>query len=235
MFVGERMSRPVISVTPDMPINDVLAMFRKEHIRRAPVIKDGKLVGIVSERDLLNASPSSVTTLSVWELNYLISKVTVKNVMAKKVVTVEQDTPIEEAARIMADKKIGGVPVVSGTNVVGIITETDLFKILLELMGARQKAWRVTATIAEKPGTLAKLTQAIAQNGGNFISFGMFAGPDSNSRVVTFKVDGLDKNRIREVLEPVVVKVLGYAPLLIAPASENFKPQTTKRWSVSLK
>ena len=206
MFVGERMSRPVISVTPDMPINDVLAMFRKEHIRRAPVIKDGKLVGIVSERDLLNASPSSVTTLSVWELNYLISKVTVKNVMAKKVVTVEQDTPIEEAARIMADKKIGGVPVVSGTNVVGIITETDLFKILLELMGARQKAWRVTATIAEQPGTLAKLTQAIAQNGGNFISFGMFAGPDANSRVVTFKVDGLEKNRIREVLEPVVVK-----------------------------
>jgi len=206
MFVGERMSRPVISVTPDLPINDVLAMFRKEHIRRAPVIKDGKLVGIVSERDLLNASPSSVTTLSVWELNYLISKVTVKNVMAKKVVTVEQDTPIEEAARIMADKKIGGVPVVSGTNVVGIITETDLFKIFLELMGARQKAWRVTATIAEKPGTLAKLTQAIAQNGGNFISFGMFAGPDANSRVVTFKVDGLEKNRIREVLEPVVVK-----------------------------
>jgi acetoin utilization protein AcuB len=206
MFVGERMSRPVIAITPDMPINDVLAMFRKEHIRRAPVIKDGKLVGIVSERDLLNASPSSVTTLSVWELNYLISKVTVKNVMAKKVVTVDQDTPIEEAARIMADKKIGGVPVMNGSSVVGIITETDLFKIFLELMGARTKAWRVTATIAEKPGTLAQLTQAIAQNGGNFISFGMFSGPDANSRVVTFKVDGLEKNRIREVLEPVVVK-----------------------------
>jgi acetoin utilization protein AcuB len=206
MFVGERMSRPVISVTPDMPINDVLAMFRKEHIRRAPVVKDGKLVGIVSERDLLNASPSSVTTLSVWELNYLISKVTVKNVMTKKVVTVDQDTPIEEAARIMADKKIGGVPVMSGSNVVGVITETDLFKVFLELMGARQKAWRVTATIAEKPGTLAQLTQVIAQNGGNFISFGMFSGPDANSRTVTFKVEGLEKNKLREVLEPVVVK-----------------------------
>ena len=206
MFVGERMSRPVIPVSPDTPINDVLAMFRKEHIRRAPVMKDGKLLGIVSERDLLNATPSSVTTLSVWELNYLISKVKVKDVMAKKVVTVDQDTPIEEAARIMADKKIGGVPVVSGKNVVGIITETDLFKIFLELMGARQKAWRVTATIAEKPGELAKLTQAVAQNGGNFISFGMFAGPDANSRVVTFKVEGLEKNKIREILEPVVVK-----------------------------
>ena len=206
MFVGERMSRPVISVTPDIPINDVLAMFRKEHIRRAPVMKDGRLVGIVSERDLLNATPSSVTTLSVWEMHYLISKVTVKDVMAREVITVDQDTPIEEAARIMADKKIGGVPVVSGDHVVGIITETDLFKTFLELMGARQKAWRVTATITDKPGELAKLTQAVAQNGGNFISFGMFSGPDADTRAVTFKLEGLEKNKIKEVLDPVVVK-----------------------------
>jgi len=206
MFVGERMSRPVISVTPDTPINDALAMFRKERIRRAPVMENGKLVGIVSERDLLYATPSSVTTLSVWEMHYLISKVTVKDVMAKQVITVDQDTPIEEAARIMADKKIGGVPVVSGTNVVGIITETDLFKILLELMGARQKALRVTATIPDQPGELAKLTQAVAQNGGNFIFFGMFSGPDANTRAVTFKVDGLEKAKLKEVLDPVVVK-----------------------------
>src|SRR6266542_6986032 len=139
MFVGERMSRPVISVTPDTPINDALAMFRKEHIRRAPVSKNGKLIGIVSERDLLFASPSPVTTLSVWEMNYLISKVTVKRVMSKKVITVDRDTPIEEAARIMADKKIGGIPVVDDGRVVGMITETDLFKIFLELMGARDK------------------------------------------------------------------------------------------------
>jgi len=206
MFVGERMSRPVISVSPEAPINEVLAMFRKEHIRRAPVMKDGKLVGIVSDRDLLNASPSPVTSLSIWELNYLISKVTIKDVMTKKVVTVDQDTPIEEAARIMADKKIGGVPVVSAGKVVGIITETDLFKILLELMGARHNALRVTATLEDKPGQLAKLTQAIAQSGGNFISFGMFSGPDAHTRVVTFKVEGITKNKIKEVLEPSVVK-----------------------------
>lgn len=206
MFVGERMSRPVISVTPDTPINDALAMFHKEHIRRAPVMKDGKLVGIVSERDLLNASPSPVTTLSIWEMNYLISKVTVARVMTKKVITVDEDTPIEEAARIMADKKLGGVPVMSQGKVVGIITETDLFKIFLELMGARQKALRVTATIEDKPGQLARLTKAIAHNGGNFISFGMFSGPDANTRVVTFKVEGMKKNTIKEVLEPIVVK-----------------------------
>lgn len=206
MFVSERMSRPVICVSPDEPINEVLAMFRKEHIRRAPVMKDGKLIGIVSERDLLNASPSSATTLNVWELNYLISKVKIKDVMSKKVITVDQDTPIEEAARIMADKKIGGLPVLSGEKVVGIITETDLFKVFLELMGARQKAIRVTATIPERPGELAKVTKAISSNGGDFISLGMFAGPNTDSRILTFKVQGMKKEKIREVLDDIVLK-----------------------------
>jgi acetoin utilization protein AcuB len=206
MFVGERMSRPVISVSPDAPINEVLAMFRKEHIRRAPVMKNGKLLGIVSERDLLNASPSSATTLSVWELNYLISKVKVKHVMSKKVISVDKDTPMEEAARIMADKKIGGLPVTSAGKVVGIITETDLFKIFLELMGARQKALRVTATIPEQPGELAKVTKAISNAGGDFIAFGMFSGPDTNSRVITFKVEGLTKEKVKVALDDIVLK-----------------------------
>ena len=206
MFVGERMSRPVISVSPDAPINEVLIMFRKEHIRRAPVIKNGKLVGIISERDLLNASPSSATSLSVWELNYLISKVTVKDVMSKKVISIDTDTPIEEAARIMADKKIGGLPVTSAGTVVGIITETDLFKIFLELMGARQKALRVTATIPEQPGELAKVTRAIANAGGDFIAFGMFSGPDANSRVLTFKVEGMTREKVKAALGDVVLK-----------------------------
>ena len=206
MFVGERMSRPVISVSPDDPINEVLAMFRNEHIRRAPVMKEGKLAGIVSERDLLNASPSSAITLSVWELNYLISKVKIKDVMTKKVITVDADTPIEEAARIMADKKIGGLPVVSLGKVVGMITETDLFKILLELMGARQKATRVTVTVPDRPGELAKITKAIANNGGDFLSFGIFSGPDTDSRVVTFKVRGMKKEKVREALGDIVLK-----------------------------
>ncbi|NWG06827.1 MAG: CBS domain-containing protein [Chloroflexi bacterium] len=206
MFVGERMSRPVISVTPDAPINDVLAMFKKEHIRRAPVMKDGKLVGIVSEKDLLNASPSDVTTLSVWEMNYLISKVKVKNVMTKKVITVTKDTPIEEAARIMADKKIGGLPVVDGEKVVGMITETDLFKVFLELMGARDKALRVTASVDDKPGVLAKVTKAIADAGGNFVSFGFFSGEDASTKTLTFKVEGIKKEEIKKVLGNAVRK-----------------------------
>lgn len=206
MFVGERMSRPVISVLPDTSINDVLAMFKKEHIRRAPVLKDGKLVGIVSERDLLNAAPSSATTLSIWEMNYLVSKVKIKQVMSKKVITVSRDTPIEEAARIMADKKIGGLPVVDSDRVVGMITETDLFKVFLELMGARDKGVRVTATIEDKPGELAKITKAVANAGGNFVSFGFFAGEDASTKILTFKVDGMKKEDIRQALGSVIKK-----------------------------
>ena len=206
MFVGERMSRPVISVSPDSPINDVLAMFKKEHIRRAPVINKGKLVGIVSETDLLNASPSDVSTLSVWEMNYLISKVKIKDVMTKKVVSVGKDTPIEEAARIMADQKIGGMPVVDRDKVVGMITETDLFKVFLELMGARDKGIRVTASIEDKAGELAKVTKAIASAGGNFVSFGFFDGDDVSTKVLTFKVAGMKKEDVRKALKDVVKK-----------------------------
>ncbi len=151
MFVGERMSHPVISVTPETPVHEALAMFKKEHIRRAPVIKDGKLLGIVSESNLLNASPSPATTLSIWEMNYLVSKVTVRQVMAKKVKTIDVETPIEEAARIMADSKIGGMPVTRAGKIVGMITETDLFKVFLELMGAREKGVRVSALVEDKP------------------------------------------------------------------------------------
>ncbi|HMV27789.1 MAG TPA: CBS and ACT domain-containing protein [Anaerolineales bacterium] len=206
MFVGERMSHPVITVTPETPVHDALAMFKKEHIRRAPVVKDGKLVGIVSESDLLNASPSPVTSLSVWEMNYLISKVTVKQVMSKKLITVDVNTPIEEAARIMADKKLGGLPVMRSDKLVGIITETDLFKIFLELMGARTKALRVTAEIDDKPGTLAKLTKAVSDAGGNFISFGQFSGDDTSSKILTFKVAGLKKDEVTSALSKVVKK-----------------------------
>ena len=206
MFVGERMSHPVISVTPEMSIHDVLAMFKEEHIRRAPVIKNGKLVGMVSQGDLLNASPSPVSTLSVWEMNYLLSKVTVGQVMSKKVLTVDATTPIEEAARMMADSKIGGMPVIRSGKVVGIITETDLFKVFLELMGARTKGIRVTAVIDDTAGQLAKVTKAVADAGGNFISFGQFSGEDPATKVLTFKVAGLKEEDVKKALSKVVKK-----------------------------
>ncbi len=135
MKVSERMTTPVITALPDLPIQEALKLMREKGIRRIPVMdKGGRLIGIVSDRDLLHASPSDATSLSVWELNYLLSKVTLKDVMTKSVITVEGDSRIRETARIMVDKKIHGLPVMDGDTVVGIITETDLFKVLVELL-----------------------------------------------------------------------------------------------------
>jgi len=208
MFVGQRMSRPVISVKPDMPIHDALDLFKREHIRRAPVIKDGKLVGIVTQTDLLNASPSPVTSLSIWEIHYLLAKLTVSEIMTKEVITINEKTPIEEAARIMADNKIGGLPVMGDDHVVGMITETDLFKVFLELLGARESGLRVTLSVKDQPGELLKITQAIAALGGNFISFGQFSGADAATRLITFKVSGVEPTKVREALTPLVQELI---------------------------
>lgn len=207
MLVKERMSKPVITVPPEMPILDALNLLRKEQIRRAPVVKDGKMVGIISDKDLLNASPSDATSLSVWEINYLMSKVQVKDVMTSDVLAISEDTPLEEAARIMADNKVGGLPIMRDGRVAGIITETDLFKILLELMGARETGVRVTALVPDKLGELAAITEAIAEAGGSFLSFGQFAGDNTETRVVTFKVTGIDEKTAREQIESLVESV----------------------------
>ena len=190
-----------------MPITEAIEMMRREHIRRAPVIEKGKLIGIVTDIDLLNASPSPATTLSIWEMNYMISKITVGEVMTRDIFTIEEDTPIEEAARIMADNKIGGLPVIRNNRVVGIITETDIFKIFLELLGAREHGIRIVALVPDKSGELAALTKAISQEGGNFIAFGQFAGEDPSNRELTFKVSGIDKEKLIGVIQPYVDKI----------------------------
>jgi acetoin utilization protein AcuB len=208
MLVAERMSKPVVYISPDMPIQDALQLMQRENIRRTPVVKKEKLVGIVSDKDLLNASPSDATSLSIWELNYLLSKITVEQVMTKEVITVIEDTPIEEAARIMADNKIGGLPVMSDGNLVGIITETDLFRIFLELMGAREMGVRVSVLVPDKPGALAKLTGAIAAIDGNIIALGTFSGKDQTNREVAMKVTGVDEESVKAAIKPVVDTML---------------------------
>jgi acetoin utilization protein AcuB len=207
MLVGERMSHPVITVTPDLPVMDALELMRRERIRRAPVVQDGKLVGIVSAKDLLNATPSSATLLSVWEVNYLVSKIRVKEVMTKKVLTTNVDTPIEEAARVMADNKVGGLPVMRDGKVVGIITETDLFKILLEMMGARQMGVRISVLVPNVAGEIAQLSEAISQAGGNILALGTFAGEDPSNAELVFKVSGPDEATLKSVLEPLSLQV----------------------------
>jgi acetoin utilization protein AcuB len=209
MLVGERMSKPVITVRPETSMPEALELMHKEHIRRLPVVNQrGELVGIVTEADLLKASPSEATTLSIYEVTYLLSKLTVDRLMTKKVITVTEDTPLEEAARIMADNKFGGLPVMRGKALVGIITETSLFRIFLELLGARRAGIRVTVSVPDKPGELAGLTKAIHDVGGNIIALGTFMGESPAEGLVTFKVDGVKMESLKKAIQPLVGKII---------------------------
>ncbi len=202
MLVGERMTKRPITVTEDTTLPEALELMRKEKIRRLPVLdKHGKLVGIVTELDLLRASPSPATTLSVYEIPYLLAKVKMREIMTTDVITVTEDTPIEEAARIMADNKIGGLPVMRGDKLVGIITETDLFKLFLELFGARHSGIRITLSVPEEKGVLAKVTGKIAEIGGNIISVGTAAGEDPTTSTIVLRVADVSEETLVAAME----------------------------------
>ncbi len=208
MFVRERMTRNVITIAPDVSVPEAMALMREKKIRRLPVIdKAARLVGIVSDQDLLYASPSPATSLSIWELNYLLSRLKIKEVMVTHVITVSEDTPLEEAAAIMADNKIGGLPVTRGDQVIGIITETDLFKVFTSLLGVRRSGVRVTAKIPEKKGTLAKITAAISTAGGDMVAFSEYQDAD-NQWFLALKVSDISQDRLVAILEGVVEKIV---------------------------
>ncbi|HYW84000.1 MAG TPA: CBS and ACT domain-containing protein [Spirochaetia bacterium] len=208
MLVRERMTRNPIFIRPDTPVTEAQALMKREKIHHLPVLdKDEKLVGIVAEKDLLYASPSVATTLSVFEMTSLLARLKVEKVMSRDVVSVGEDVPLEEAARIMADRGIGGLPIVRGKAVVGIITESDLFRIFIELFGARQKGTRATVTMSNEKGTLAKITAAISAAGGNIIALGTYLGEDPSTGRCTVKVGGVSRDTVVAALTPLVRSV----------------------------
>lgn len=189
MLVKDRMSRPPITIRDNVGVEDALRLMHNENIRRLPVVdKSGKMVGIVSELDLLKVSPSPATSLSVYEIPYLMAKIKMKDVMTKDVISVHEDTPLEEAARIMADNKIGGLPVTRDGSVVGIITETDLFKTFLEMLGGREEGVRISMFVPDEEGMLAKIAGKVAEMGVNITALSTIMGEDPSEYLVTIRV-----------------------------------------------
>lgn len=203
MLVGDRMSTPAVTVTPDTPFQDAVRLMREKGFRRFPVVNSrGVLVGIVSERDLLHASPSPASSLSIWEMNYLLWKLKIGELMTAKVLTVSPDTPIEDAAHLMVMNKIGGLPVVDqGRHVVGIITETDIFRAFVAILGGGQSGLRLTLEVPSQSGTLARLAQAIFELGGNIISVGSLDAETEEPRHLLVKVRGVSQQQLVHTLE----------------------------------
>ncbi len=197
MLVGTRMTPDPITVTTDTAIDEALKLMRDKKVRRLPVLdKRGELVGIVAEKDILYASPSPATSLSIHEIHYLVSRIKVNEIMTKNVITVTDDTPLEEAARVMADNQIGALPVMHDSKLVGIITETDLFKIFLELLGAREPGVRLTVKVPEGKGMLPLITGTISRLGGHFLALTAWTGEEPGTRVVTIKISGVDREKL---------------------------------------
>jgi acetoin utilization protein AcuB len=203
MFVRDHMISPAVTVAPDIPFQDALKVMQERQLRRLPVVdKKGKLIGIVSERDLLYASPSPATTLSVWELTYLLSKIKVEELMTRDVVTTTPDTPIEDAASLMVEKKVGGLPVVDDDNKpVGIITDRDIFEAFVEMFGGGQPGLRLTLSVPQRKGVLAGLSQAIYELGGYIVSFGSFPIPGKEEDGMVVKVQEVSQEQLVDTLE----------------------------------
>jgi len=199
VLVRERMSTTPVTIVDGTPVTEALQLMRRRDVRRLPVLEPGtgRLVGIVSEKDLLYAAPSPATSLSIYELHYALAQLKVTEVMTTDLITVAPDVPLEEAARIMADHKIGGLPVMEDDRLVGIITQTDIFKVFLELLGGREKGIRLTIEIPERKGEISRITTAIAQLGGDIVALGTFLGDDPTTAVVTLKL----KDQSIEVLQ----------------------------------
>jgi acetoin utilization protein AcuB len=209
MLVRERMSTRPVTINADVPITEALRIMRQNQVRRLPVLDaNGALIGIVSEKDLLYASPSPATSLSIYEMHDMLTRLRVTELMTPDPVTVTPDTLLEEAALIMADSKIGGLPVVKDGNLVGIITETDIFKVFLELLGARQEGLRLTLRIPERMGEMARITTAIARLGGNILALGSFLGDDPTTGIVTVKVVDVPADQLEAAMHDLGLEIL---------------------------
>jgi acetoin utilization protein AcuB len=208
MLVGKRMTSHPLTFQPELPINEALEVMRREQVRRVPVVdKKGKLVGVVTRNDLMQASPSPVTSLSMWEVTYLLSKITVQEVMKKDVITATEDMPLEDAARLVAEHQISCLPVLRGETLVGIITESDLFKVFLELLSAHEKGVRLTVYAPYFKGSLAQISAAITAQGGMILSLNTFQGSDVTNWGCHLKVADISKDDLIRAVKPLVVEI----------------------------
>ena len=201
MIVKEVMRTNVVFVSSDTKATDAKNLMSENKVNKLPVVDHGKLVGIITRNDLLKAEPSLATTLDMYEISYLLSKLTVKKVMVSNVVTVSPDEVVEEAARIMVDKGISCLPVVKDDALIGIITESDLFELFIKMFGARQKGVRVVAFVIDVPGKLANVSKEFSDLNANIIS-AVTTNRDVDNRIcLTLKVTGIDEQKVKEIFE----------------------------------
>lgn len=201
MLLKNWMRKDLITVAEDDILLDALHLMKDNGIRRLPVLKKDKLVGMITEKDIGRYAPSSASTLDKHEMLYALSKSLVKDVMTKKVITVNEDAPIERAAVLLRDHKFGGLPVMDeNDNLVGIITAVDIFEIFATSLGFKYPSTRIAILLEDRSGALAEITAIINTYKLNIISLGTFFLKDSDGRDVVLRING-DKVEIEKAVQ----------------------------------
>lgn len=208
MHVRDWMTHDPITVSPETPVMEALRIIKEHGFRRLPVVENGQLIGIATRKDLKDAMPSKATTLSVWELNYLLSKLTVAEVMARPVITATENEYMEDAALRMLEHRVGGLPVLSPSGKIsGVITTRDVLRAFTEVLGMREGGQRLTLDMPDVPGSLERATQAIMPS--NIISVATYDmdGPGGNRRFV-MRVDGDGVKDVKRRVQDAGITVL---------------------------
>lgn len=207
MLVRDWMTRNPKTVTPETPVMDALQTIKEGGFRRLPVMEKNKLVGIVTRKDLKDAMPSKATTLSVWELNYLLSKLTVSEVMARPVITAAESEYIEDAALRMLEHRVGGLPVLNEVGLItGIITTRDILRAFTDVLGMREGGQRLTIDMPDVPGSLEKATQAIMPS--NIVSLATYDAGQAGHRRFVLRVTGEGIESVRQRVRDAGISVL---------------------------
>ena len=203
MTVSKNMTINPVTTTPDMGVFEAFELMKNEGVQRLPVLdNDGNLVGIISEKNITSAAADR--KVSFVEFALLLSKIKVGDVMTKEVITVSIDDPVELAARKMSDNDISILPVVDNDGkLVGIVSRSDLFRLLLELFGTRHFGIRVTFRIKDQKGVIAKLAIALEKIGANIVSIGNLDSDQGYSTII-MKINGVEESLIKDTLSPLV-------------------------------
>ena len=207
MEIGSRMTTPATTIDADASMKIAVTMLERERIRQLPVVKDGRLVGIVTDRDLRRHAASDATALSVHELNYLLDRIKVRDVMTANPISIPPNQSIEEAAMLLRAHKIGALPVVEDGAVVGIITATDILDFLIEVLGMRQPGGCIEMIVEDRPGCIHDVGRIIQAHGANMVSV-MTSTTKENKRVLIVKVDTIEFDEIAKDLEEVGLPLL---------------------------
>ena len=184
MYVKSRMTKDPYTITANASITDAVALMREKNLKRVPVVDGDKVVGILTQSDIQKVSPTKATSLSIFEINYLLSKLIVKDAMTKNIITIESDSLLEEAAVIMRQNRIGTLPVVENGKLVGIITESDIFDAFIDLLGFKDVGSRITVEAKDAPGSMAEIAEIYKSFDVNITHIAVYRGDGTSDIVI---------------------------------------------------